>query len=283
METAQGHDAQDRPEYVLGHSEPELERLIAQARIYQPFTTQVFRDAGLAPGMRVLDVGSGAGDVSFLAARMVEPTGQVVGVDRSPDAVSTASRRALALELPNTHFVVGNAASMTFEAPFDAVVGRLVLLFSPDPAAMVRQVAAQVRPGGVIVFQEPDWTGYRSLPVLPTWDSCARWIIAALQGSGADPYLGLKLSTIFTSAGLPPPTLYMNAAIAAGPDHSLSVHAADLVRALQPAMEQLSIASAGEVDIDTLDARLRVELAASSGAVVWLTVIGAVVRKPAEQ
>jgi ubiquinone/menaquinone biosynthesis C-methylase UbiE len=64
------------------------------------------------------------------------PFGQVVGVDRSAVAGATASRRALAHELSNTRFVVGNASTMAFAEPFDAVVGRFVLLFCPDPVAM---------------------------------------------------------------------------------------------------------------------------------------------------
>jgi hypothetical protein len=177
---------------------------------------------------------------------------------------------------------MGDAGTMTFEAPFDAAAGRFVLMHCPDPAALLRQVATQVRSGGVIVFQEPDWTGYRSLPALPTWDRCARWIVAALQGSGADPYLGLKLSATFITAGLPPPALYLHAAIAAGLDPPLYVHAAAFVRSLLPAMEQLGIASADEVGVDTLAVRLRDELVTSGGAVVWVSMIGAVARTSAQ-
>jgi SAM-dependent methyltransferase len=283
METTQGHDAQDVSAYVLGHSEKELERLSTQAQVYDPFTAQVFRDAGLAPGMRVLDVGCGTGDVSFLAARMVGPSGQVIGLDRAPEAVATAQRRAQNLELPNTRFVVGDASTVSFEAPFDAAVARFVLLHASDPAALVRQVATQVRSGGVIVFQEPYWTGDHALPALPTWDRCARWIIAALQGSGSDPYFGLKLFATFISAGLPPPSLYMHAAIAVGPDSPLYAHVAAFVRTLLPAMERLGIVSAGEVEVDALAAQLREEMASSGGVFVWFSVIGAVARKPAQQ
>ena len=79
METGKKYDA----DYVLGHSAQELERLSTQARLYEPFTVQFFRNAGIQAGMRVLDVGCGSGDVSFLVA-LVGPTGQVVGVDRAP-------------------------------------------------------------------------------------------------------------------------------------------------------------------------------------------------------
>src|SRR5262245_49054013 len=123
--------------YALGHSERELERLIAQAQRYEPFTAHLFREAGITPGMRVLGVGCGAGDVSFPAAPKVRPTGQVIGGDRAPAAVAMARRRALALKVSNTRFVEGDASALTFAEPcaepFDAAVGRLVLEFSADP------------------------------------------------------------------------------------------------------------------------------------------------------
>ena len=82
--------------YELGHASRELERLDEQAQIVGPITLQLFREAGIAPGMRVLDVGSGAGHVAFLAAELVGPTGEVVGTDRSAVAVAAAETRAKA-------------------------------------------------------------------------------------------------------------------------------------------------------------------------------------------
>ena len=67
--------------YVLGHADQELDRLTIQARILEPSTRQLLQEAGLRPGMRVLDIGCGSGDVSFLAASLVGPAGRVVGVD----------------------------------------------------------------------------------------------------------------------------------------------------------------------------------------------------------
>src|SRR5262249_50689155 len=184
---------------------------------------------------------------------------------------------------PNTRFLVGDVSEMAFEEPFGAVVGRYVLMFSPDPAATLRQLATQVRPGGLIAFQEGDWTGYRSLLPVATWDRCAYWVSESLRRSGADPYLGLKLYTTFTAAGLPPPTLSMTAGLAVGPDHPLYAYAADLVLAFLPAMEALGIATAGEVEVDTLATRLRDEAVAARSAIVWQTLIGAATRKRTEQ
>jgi ubiquinone/menaquinone biosynthesis C-methylase UbiE len=76
-----------------------LARLNAQARLIDPITRRFLKEAGVVSGMRVLDVGSGAGDVALLAAELVGTTGEVLGVDRSSEALSTASARAAAASL----------------------------------------------------------------------------------------------------------------------------------------------------------------------------------------
>ena len=68
--------------YALGYNERELNRLLLQSRILGPMTTRMLSAAGLKPGMRVLDAGCGPGDVSLIAAKLVGPTGSVVGLDR---------------------------------------------------------------------------------------------------------------------------------------------------------------------------------------------------------
>ena len=83
-----------QPKYILGHSPAEVRRLMLQATILRPITERLLRSAKLGPGMRVLDLGCGAGDVSMLAAEFVGPSGAIVGIDRSPEVVASASARA---------------------------------------------------------------------------------------------------------------------------------------------------------------------------------------------
>ena len=85
--------------YLLGETSGEHGRLIRQAHIFGPFTERLFREAGVDTGQRVLDVGSGVGDVALLAARLVGPSGTVIGVERDPNTVATASSRASAAGL----------------------------------------------------------------------------------------------------------------------------------------------------------------------------------------
>lgn len=81
--------------YVLGQTGQEQERLLLQARILRPFTERYFRAAGLGPGLRVLDVGSGVGDVALLAGDIVGPGSRVIGLDRDANALDRARRRAV--------------------------------------------------------------------------------------------------------------------------------------------------------------------------------------------
>ena len=105
--------AQSVAEYPLGYSHIELQRLIRQSEIYAEFTEEVLRRAGLQFGMRVLDAGCGAGDVSLLAARLVGPSGRVTGVDRSPESIALAQRRVEANGLSNISFLVCDLANLT--------------------------------------------------------------------------------------------------------------------------------------------------------------------------
>lgn len=266
-------------EYVLGHADQELERLITQARAVDPITRRCFLAAGLAPGMRVLDVGCGPGDVSFLIAELVGSAGKVVGVDRSPIALRAASARQASRSLPNVSFVEGDAAQLKFERNFDAVAGRYVLMFQPDPAAMLRRLATHLRPGGVLVFHEIDWNGARAHPPVPTYDRCCDWIVRTLAQSGADPRMGAKMAAIMKTAGLPAANLHLESFASAGPDNSgLATFTADLARTLLPEMQRLGIATAEDIDIDTMAARIVGEMIAGSATIIGRAEIGAWVR-----
>jgi cyclopropane fatty-acyl-phospholipid synthase-like methyltransferase len=83
----------ERSDYVFTDRQEEQRRLERQAELFEPLTERVFRVAGLGAGMRVLELGSGAGDVAMLAARLVGTDGEVVGVERDPAAVTDAGAR----------------------------------------------------------------------------------------------------------------------------------------------------------------------------------------------
>ena len=254
--------------YAMGRSEAETERLIRQSGFYAPFTWRLFEQVGLGPGMRVLDVGTGAGDVALMAAEMVGTTGSVVGVDHNPEVLQMARARALRAGLTNATFVEGDAAgALELDGGFDATVGRLVLMHQQDPAKTLRSVAAKVRAGGIVAFQEYNVTSRSMVAFPPTllWENALGWIAAALERAGVQTEMGFKLRGAFLDAGLPEPKMELNAPLGGGPRWGGYEFAAGTLRTLLPLVERFGIATAEEVDIETLAERLREEMVASGG------------------
>jgi cyclopropane fatty-acyl-phospholipid synthase-like methyltransferase len=83
-------------DYLFGQSAAEAERLRLQARMFAPYTARFLQDAGISPGMKVLDVGTGAGDVALLAAGLAGQQGAVVGIDFNAELIQAARARAAA-------------------------------------------------------------------------------------------------------------------------------------------------------------------------------------------
>jgi len=176
--------------YVLGATGHEHERLIRQAMIFNPFTERLFRNAGIARGQRVLDIGSGVGDVAMLVADLVGPTGEVVGVERDANTLTKARSRVAEAQLRNVSFVAMDVSQVVSEVnnkPFDVIVGRLILEFLPDPGAVLRSLSKLVRPGGIIVIQDCYWAPLLQLTArLPLWTKCATLIHQTFERSGAN-------------------------------------------------------------------------------------------------
>jgi SAM-dependent methyltransferase len=265
----------DDHDYALGHSDAELKRLSTQARLIDPITNRYFVAAGISEGMRVLEVGSGAGDVALLLAALVGPGGEVVGTDLSQTAIDIAQQRARSAGHANVTFRQGDPALMRFDRPFDAVAGRYVLQFIPDPSAALAKLASHLRPGGTVVFHELDWNGARSAPPVPTYDQACLWIKRTLAQAGAQTDLGAKLGVAFERAGLPAPTLRLEAVIGSGAASMDAVHlVTDLVATLLPKMERFGIVAASEIEPTDLARRILAEVA-RDGTLIGRAEVGA--------
>lgn len=261
--------------YLLGHDGEELRRLENQARVLAPATRTILRLAGIEAGMRVLDLGTGAGDVAFEVARLVGPDGSVVGIDRSTDALAWAARRVEDRGIRNVAFVHDDLHTVRITDRFDAVVGRLVLLYTPDPSAVLRRYAGLVRPGGSIVAMEYEMTAAGSLPPTPLSRQLVEWITEAFGRSGLDPSLGARLCKVMVDAGLPQPTVLGLQAYREPDDPEGARLAAETVRTLLPVLERTGIATAAQVDIETLEARCAQSLVEHDAIFKPPTLVGA--------
>jgi len=265
--------------YVLGSADAEHDRLIRQGKRLGFYTERLFRDAGLGPGQRVLDVGSGMGDVALLAARLVGPTGYVVGVDRDASALAKAQARAAEAGLTHLRFIESDVAEVTADMSFDAVVGRFVLMFQPDPIALLRILATHLRPGGTIVFQEASFPPFLSqIAHLPLWTAAATLVAEGLRRGGARTDMGLVLFRGLQDAGFPVPTMRLDVAIDQGVDTRRWLD--DLIRTLQPRFGELGLSHESVGDPETLGDRLERELAETRSYAVGVGMFGAWSRKP---
>jgi SAM-dependent methyltransferase len=261
--------------YVLGHADVEVRRLLLQGRLYNDYTEHALRLAGLRPGMRVLDVGSGPGDVSLIAARLVGPSGSVLGVDAAPDMIELGRARAAEQGLSTVHFRQSGIDGLALDEPVDAVVGRLILMHLPDPAATLRHLSSLERPGGVLAFSENDITATRSIPDLPLFAQVSAGIVRAFEAMGLSPRFGATLHTIFADAGLSAPQLTLGTPIGTAADTDILAYAAEVWRLVSPVAQQHGFAIDEVADIDSFVPQFRREALAANALITMPPMITA--------
>lgn len=264
------------PVYLLGHSDREMDRLDLQGRLYRDTTRRCLLDAGIQEGWRVLDVGSGSGDVSLLCAELVGPTGEVVGLDREASAVKAATERAHRGGFAHVRFTTQSAAEAAGAKSFDAVVGRFILMHQGDPARFLRDVTRALRPGGSVAFVESSMVvlrdGVHSFPSSELFDWVVRWKSAVVESAGADLASGSRLLSTFVNAGLPAPRLRLEARLFGASEPDMIRYFVESVRSMMP-----QAGAAGVPDtlgpVDKLEERLTRELEDTGGTfTMWPTV-----------
>jgi ubiquinone/menaquinone biosynthesis C-methylase UbiE len=266
-------------QYALGRSPQEYARLARQAEIMKPMTRRLFAEAGIQPGMRVLDLGSGAGDVCMLIAEMVGPGGTVIGLDLDNDALLHARERAAATGFANITFACSDFAHYIPDAPLDAIVGRLVLMYQADPAAALAKLTTYLRPGGIVAFIEP----WFQVPPGPesTTKTAITCIVETLRRSGDHVDLGPRLHRVFQAAGLPLPNMRFEAVMDPREDSPLYDYVADTVAHLLPKAIEYGIPGAAELDTASIASKVRAEMNAVGYAIRVASVVCAWCTKPA--
>lgn len=247
------------PKYILGHSPAEIRRLMTtQADLLRPTTERLLRAAGVSTGMRVLDLGCGAGDVSILAAELVGPSGSVVGIDRNADVVTAANERARSSGLRNVDFRHAELHAFTSDALFDCVVGRYVLIHQADPANFLRTGAQFLQRNGVIAFHEPDITrSANSSPLVPRLQAVGELLRAAFIDAVPHYDVANRMVEHFLNAGLPTPSMLREIPISTGEHSTLCRWSAETLHSVQPRLIEMGLFPNEEIDVEKVEAKLR--------------------------
>jgi len=265
----------------MGHDDRERRRLSLQASILNPLSDQLLRRAGLAARLRVLDIGCGVGELSMVAARLVGPGGHVTGIDIDDAALAIAAARAREQGLNHVDFVRANVSEYRTDATYDAVIGRHILIHTPDPRVVVGMAHSLLQPGGVAVFQEYDFSVvHRPFPDAPL---CARIfdVFRELFAKIVHDNIGTRLFHLFIEAGFLSPQCRVEYPIDGGGDSPFYEWIAESFRSILPRAEALGLVRSDEVaGIDSLAGRLREEVVSHRGCVPGPTMVGCFARKP---
>ena len=266
--------------YVMGHDDRERRRLSLQASILNPLSDQLLRRAGLSAGMRVLDIGCGVGELSMVAARLVGRHGRVTGIDIDEGALALAAARAREQGLDHIDFAHSDIGTYRTDASYDAVIGRHILIHTPDPRDVVGMAHSLLNPGGVAVFQEYDFSViHRPFPAAPL---CERQfdIFREFFAKAAHGNIGTRLFHLLVDAGFPSPDCRVEYPMDGGADSPFYEWVAESFRSIMPRAAALGLVAGDEVAaVDSLAGRLKDEAIAHRGSVPGPAMVGCYARK----
>jgi ubiquinone/menaquinone biosynthesis C-methylase UbiE len=249
--------------YVLGHPSGEEQRLQRLGQLQSASTRHFLTQAGIAPGMKVLDVGSGAGDVALLLADLIGPGGSIVGVDVYPQVLETARARLQAVGVERATFLAADIREAVLEDDFDAVVGRNILMYVANPAEVLRLCASHLRPGGIVAFQEVEWSLTEQVDGMPALPPLARqaasWIVGGFRQAGTEMQIGFKFPRMFLEAGLTLPHMSLDGIVGTEANWVGYDFLTDVLRDILPKLYEYGIIKE-QLDAATYVARLREEI-----------------------
>jgi ubiquinone/menaquinone biosynthesis C-methylase UbiE len=217
--------------------------------------------------MRVLDIGCGVGDVTMIAAQLVGAAGHVTSIDLDQASIETAQRRAAAFGFENTSFHRADIAEYVSSSPFDAVIGRLVLEFVPDPIAIIKRLYGMLRPGGILAYSA-------HLPLRLSVTKAAR---DAFQLGGANTEMEQQLYQGFIASGFHEPQLRVELPVGNSPEFRSLLP--DLFTAVMPNIIARSLTIGHLGDLNTLKDRLDEELDKQNSFASFVALIGVFGRK----
>jgi len=235
-----------KKDYILARGAKGRERLRILARVMRDGTLPLLERAGIPAGAACLDVGCGGGDVSLLLARLVGTTGRVVGIDQDASVVQIAAEEAAAEALAQLSFRTQSVFDLEADEGFDVIYCRFVLTHLPERDRAMRCMLGAVKPGGLMIFEDIDYSGHFCHPARPVMDDYMRLYAETARRNGADAYFGLKMPLFLKSAGLV--EIETRVSYPAGLDGEAKIVNALTMEGIGPRVVEAGLATAEEVE-----------------------------------
>lgn len=233
-------------QYIIRGGVPGRERLRLLSNVMRPTTLALFERVGLGPGLVCLDAGCGGGDVSCELARLIGPTGRVLGLDSDATKLALARQEAAELQLANVEFRHTTLEASALAADFDLVYARFLLTHLPDPLATLRQLLAALRPGGSLAIEDIDFQGSFCYPPSPAYARYVELYTRTVQRNGGDANIGPRLPGMLRAAGCE--RVQMNVVQPAGLAGDVKLLAPVTLENIATAVQAAGLATQEEVD-----------------------------------
>ena len=198
------NDMSGSSEYIHGNSPEEQHRL---SLLNDILNESCLRELNLRQGEKVLDLGSGLGQLTRLIARTVGSKGHVVGIERDRDQILQANRLADGSgESKQLEFRQGNALepplSRSEWGTFDVVHARFLLEHVSRPSLVIEQMVRSVRPGGRVIVIDDDHGNFRPWPEPNGFQALWQAYVRSYDRLGNDPYVGRRLVSLLRDGGV---------------------------------------------------------------------------------
>jgi len=187
--------------YTIEGGQSGKDRLKVLAEVMRPATTSLLAAAGVPAGGRCLDVGCGGGHISLELARLVGPTGWVVGIDLDAEILRLARVDAEAYGAAHVEFRVGDALAPP-EGPYDVAYARFLLSHVDDPGAVVWAMAKVLAAGGVAIVEDIDFAGSFCYPENRAYQRYVELYRETVRRRGGNADIGPALPALLRAAGL---------------------------------------------------------------------------------
>lgn len=195
--------AAEAQHYPLGGTQTERDRLLAQARQYEPAANAFLDRLSIKPGSCAIDIGCGPIGILDLLSQRVGPSGTVVGLEREARFVEMARAEVARRGLTNVTIVQADGIETGLEkGSFDLVHERLVMINVSSREAFLTEMLSLLRPGGTIVLEDVDNVSWLCQPAHPSWTVLLDAFHTIFHVGGGDGFVGRRLPGFLKSAGI---------------------------------------------------------------------------------
>lgn len=231
--------------YIMRGGIAGRERLRILSRVMAPTSRALLQRVGLRRGMACLDAGCGSADLALEIARIVGCEGKVIGTDIDPLKIDLARQEAANRQFTNIEFRLEDISKGAPQGVFDLIHTRFLLTHLPNPEQALRNMREALLPGGMVVVEDIDFSGYFCYPECAAFRRYMELYTETVRRLGGDANIGPRLPSLLAAAGFE--NIQLNIVQPAGVDGEIKMVAALTMEHIADSVIAEGLASSAEI------------------------------------